>query len=102
MRIAPSKVRFYADRGLLPHEREAGKRRFYPDVLCRVAMIEVSQKVGLSLEQIGESLESLPPGRAPSPDDWNRLSGELEGVLQERIAELFALLDQLSLDLNRT
>ena len=97
MRLAPSAVRWYADQGLLPHERATGnQRRFFADVLCRVAMIRAAQKVGLSLSEIRVALDELPPGQAPSRQDWNRLAAKLRAVLTGRIDELFTLLDSMT------
>jgi DNA-binding transcriptional MerR regulator len=60
MNIAPSAVRWYADHGLLPSERTASnQRRFYADVLWRVAMIRAAQRVGLSIGEIREALSVL-------------------------------------------
>jgi MerR family redox-sensitive transcriptional activator SoxR len=89
MHIAPSAVRFY----------EAGnQRRFHGDVLCRVAMIRVSQRVGLSIAEIREALQELPAGQVPSRADWDRLSVRLKHDLQDRIGELYHLLDELASD----
>ena len=97
MQIAGSAVRWYADQGLLPCERVAGhQRRFFTDVLCRVAMIRASQKVGLTLAEIRAALDELPPGEPPSQDDWERLAARLRSVLNERIDHLFAVLDELA------
>jgi MerR family redox-sensitive transcriptional activator SoxR len=97
MRIAPSAVRWYADQGLLPNKRDAGNhRRFFGDVLCRVAMIRAAQKVGLSLAEIRVALEALPPGQVPARQDWDRLADQLRAVLNRRIDELFTLLDEMA------
>lgn len=97
MGIAPSAVRWYADNGLLPCERDAtNQRRFFSDVLCRVAMIRAAQKVGLTLGEIRTSLDVLPPRQTPTSQDWERLAAELRAVLNRRIDELFALLDEMS------
>jgi MerR family transcriptional regulator, redox-sensitive transcriptional activator SoxR len=97
MNIAPSAVRWYDDRGLLPSERTAGnQRRFFADVLCRVAMIRASQRVGLSIEEIREALSGLPPRQVPSREDWERLAEHLRRVAGQRIDELSAILDDLS------
>jgi len=97
MRIAGSAVRYYADEGLLPHSRTAGnQRRFHIDVLCRVAMIQVAQRVGLSLAEIRDALTALPPGQAPTPADWQRLSERLKLTLHDRLDEVFQLLDELA------
>jgi MerR family redox-sensitive transcriptional activator SoxR len=97
MGIARSAVRWYADQDLLPCERTAtNERRFFADVLCRVAMIRASQRVGLTLEEIRNALSELPPGVPPGQEDWDRLAARLRSVLAERIDQLFALLDELA------
>ncbi len=97
MQIARSAVRWYADQGLLPCERVAGnQRRFYGDVLCRVAMIGAAQKVGLTLAEIRHALEALPAGQVPTPKDWERLATQLRSVLNQRIEHLFTLLDEMT------
>jgi MerR family transcriptional regulator, redox-sensitive transcriptional activator SoxR len=96
MNIAPSAVRWYDDHGLLPSERTTGnQRRFFADVLCRVAMIRAAQRVGLSIEEIREALSALPPRQAPTPEDWERLAAHLRQVASQRINELFTILDEL-------
>jgi MerR family transcriptional regulator, redox-sensitive transcriptional activator SoxR len=97
MQIARSAVRWYADQGLLPCERTgSNERRFLADVLCRVAMIRAAQRVGLTLQEIREALATLPPGRPPAPEDWNRLAARLREVLVDRIEQLFSLLDEMA------
>jgi len=97
MNIAPSAVRWYDDHGLLPSERTAGnQRRFFADVLCRVAMIKASQRVGLSIEEIREALSFLPPQQAPARDDWERLAAHLRDTATRRISEFLAVLDELT------
>lgn len=96
MKITRSAVRWYEDHGLLPSERTAGnQRRFFADVLCRVAMIRAAQRVGLTIAEIREALSILPPGQAPTPEDWDRLATQLRDVVTRRIDELFALLKEL-------
>jgi MerR family transcriptional regulator, redox-sensitive transcriptional activator SoxR len=96
MNIAPSAVRWYDDHGLLPSERTAGnQRRFFADVLCRVAMIRACQHVGLSIQEIREALSALPPRQAPSSEDWERLAAHLRQAASQRIDDLFTILDEL-------
>ncbi len=100
MRITASTVRYYADQGLLPHDRTpSNQRRFHEDVLCKVAMIQVAQRVGLSLAEIRDALTALPPGQAPTLADWQQLSTRLKRTLHGRIDEMFNLLDDLANDL---
>lgn len=97
MQIAPSAVRWYDDHGLLPSERTGeNHRRFFADACCRIAMIRASQRVGLSVAEIREALKALPPRQVPSQQDWNRLADRLRSVLNQRIDELFGLLDELA------
>jgi MerR family redox-sensitive transcriptional activator SoxR len=96
MGIAKSAVRWYDDHDLLPSERTNGnQRRFFADVLCRVAMIRAAQRVGLSINEIREALSALPPGQVPTEEDWERLADHLRTVLNRRIDELFTVLDEL-------
>jgi MerR family redox-sensitive transcriptional activator SoxR len=97
MGIKASAVRWYDDHGLLPSERTAGnQRRFFADVLCRVAMIRAAQRVGLSINEIREALSALPPGEVPTQEDWERLASHLREVVSRRIDELFAILLELN------
>ncbi len=47
-----------------------------------------AQRVGLTLEEIGDELAKLPPGRVPTRRDWSRLSRGWSERIDERIAEL--------------
>ena len=97
MGIARSAVRWYDDHGLLPSQRTSGnQRRFFADVLCRVAMIRAMQHVGLSIAEIREVLSTLPPRKPPTPQDWERLAAHLREVTSQRIDELFQLLQDLT------
>ena len=92
-----STLRFYEDRGLIRSTRTAGNQRRYDrDVLRRIAFVRVAQRVGLSLEEIGEALSSLPGERTPGVRDWERLSRRWTTELDERIRLLEALRDELS------
>jgi MerR family redox-sensitive transcriptional activator SoxR len=65
-------------------------------VLRRLAFIRVAQRVGLNLHELGEALSSLPPDRAPTKAEWGRLSRRWRARLDERIALLEGLRDNLS------
>jgi MerR family transcriptional regulator, redox-sensitive transcriptional activator SoxR len=87
--VAASALRFYERQGLISSYRTGGnQRRYYGDVLCRLAMIRACQRVGLSISEIGTALAALPEGEVPGPEDWNRLSGLLQGELHVRIDDL--------------
>ena len=57
--MSASRIRYYEARGLvsLP-ERSAGKRRYSDEVLRRLAIIDAAQRVGFTLDEIGELLGS--------------------------------------------
>ena len=87
--VAASALRFYEERGLISSERAgSGHRRYERPVLRRIAFIVFAQRVGLTLEEIGEELAKLPPDRAPNKRDWSRLSKSWTARIDERIAEL--------------
>lgn len=95
--VAASALRFYEDQGLLHSQRnDAGRRQFARGDLRRVAFIRAAQAVGLTLDQIREALSSLPDGRTPTQKDWVRLSSAWRPLLDQRIADLTRLRDQLS------
>ena len=95
--IAPSALRFYEDAGLVHTMRsDGGQRRYERDVLRRLAFIRVAQRVGLTLEEIRGALSTLPDQRTPTAKDWARLSRAWKPRLDEQIAVVTALRDQLS------
>ncbi|HEV7187598.1 MAG TPA: redox-sensitive transcriptional activator SoxR [Blastococcus sp.] len=95
--MAASALRHYEDQGLISSERTPGGARRYPrSVLRRLAVIRAARNVGLSLPEIRTALNSLPPGRPPTADDWARLSQGWRDRLDEQIAALSKLRDGLS------
>ena len=87
--VASSALRFYEEKGLIQSERAGSSHRRYPrPVLRRIAFIVFAQRVGLTLEEIGQELAKLPENRAPTKRDWSRLSSRWSARIDERIAEL--------------
>ncbi|HEY5341818.1 MAG TPA: redox-sensitive transcriptional activator SoxR [Candidatus Aquilonibacter sp.] len=94
--VAISALHFYEAKGLIASVRSAGnQRRFARAELRRIAVIKVAQRAGIPLAQIGEALAQLPKGRRISAADWARMSQRWRSDLDERIARLVALRDQL-------
>lgn len=90
-------LRYYEALGLIGARRTGGNHRtFDRDVLRRLAFIRVAQRVGLTLHEIGAALDTLPHGRTPDLRDWNRLSTHWRTRLDEQIALLERLRDDLS------
>jgi MerR family redox-sensitive transcriptional activator SoxR len=88
--VAASALRFYEKEGLIRSQRPgSGSRRYYPrDVLRRIAFIVFAQRIGLTLGEIAGELGKLPPDRAPTRQDWSRLSKAWGERIDGRIAEL--------------
>ncbi|MET4096118.1 redox-sensitive transcriptional activator SoxR [Arthrobacter sp. UYCu712] len=94
--VAPSALHFYERNGLISSTRNTGnQRRYRRDVLRRVAFVRVSQRVGIPLKDIRAALDSLPEGRTPTRRDWARLSRLWRSELDERIAALEHLRNDL-------
>jgi len=94
--VATSALRFYESRGLISAERTTGNQRRYPKhTLRRVAFIRTAQQVGLSLDEIGEALATLPDSRTPTKADWHRLSRAWRPRLDEQIRRIELLRERL-------
>jgi MerR family redox-sensitive transcriptional activator SoxR len=95
--VATSALRFYEQQGLIRSIRSDGnQRQFDRDVLRRVAVIRVGQRVGLSLGEIRDALAGLPAERTPTVADWARLSRAWRHRLDEQIAVLQHMRDDLT------
>ena len=94
--VSVATLHFYESKGLIASRRNAGnQRRYGRDVLRRVAVIKVAQRVGLPLAAIQAALLALPQQRTPTGADWARLSVSWKADLNERIQALTQLRDQL-------
>lgn len=94
--VAVSALRFYEAKGLIGSARSAGNQRRYPrETLRRVAVIKVAQRVGIPLAEIAAAFERLPTGRPLTAADWAALSALWREDLDQRIAKLQLLRDQL-------
>ncbi len=95
--VKASALRYYEEIGLITSVREPGKRRqFDRSTLRRVAFIGVAQSIGLSLEQIKESMAQLPKGAAPNKTEWAQLARLWEPQLKRRIEALQTMQERLN------
>ena len=78
--VAPSALRYYEEVGLISSERTSGnQRRYLRPTLRRVAFIRAAQRVGLTLDEIAEALDTLPRDHAPTKADWTpRIDAQIE------------------------
>jgi MerR family redox-sensitive transcriptional activator SoxR len=95
--VAASALRFYEESGLIASRRTDGnQRRYERATLRRIAFIQAGKAAGIPLKRIGAALATLPSERAPTRDDWERLSSGWREDLDRRIATLEALRSRLT------
>lgn len=92
--VAVSALHFYERQQLITSRRTAGNQRRYPrDMLRRVALIRIAQRVGIPLSDIRDALAQLPHERTPTRQDWQRLSRHWHTDLTMRIHYLEQIRD---------
>jgi len=79
--VPTSTLRYYEKLGVIPPpQRSSGQRRYHPEVLQIMAVIQLGKDVGFSLPEIKELLYGFPEDMKPS-ERWKRLA-------QRKIAEI--------------
>ncbi|MGH3343995.1 MAG: redox-sensitive transcriptional activator SoxR [Carbonactinosporaceae bacterium] len=95
--VAVSALHFYERQGPINSRRNPGnQRRYRRDMLRRVALIRIAQRVGIPLADVGAALAELPDGRTPDRRDWQRLSRRWRADLDRRIHRLQQLRDDFT------
>ena len=95
--VKVSTLHFYESKGLIYSLRNAGnQRRYNKEVLRRVSVIKAAQKMGITLAEIKEQLDTLPDKRVPTQRDWQRMSSGWKDSLNERIAYLERMRDYMT------
>lgn len=95
--VAQSALRFYETKNLIASIRTQGnQRRYHPSMLRRVALIQVAQSVGFTLEEIMLELEGLPMNRNATKRDWQRVANKWQKDLDARIRKTQELRDNLT------
>ncbi|GAB3886308.1 redox-sensitive transcriptional activator SoxR [Terrabacter terrigena] len=93
---ATSALRYWEELGLITSVRTTGnQRRYERATIRRVSFIRAAQRVGLSLDEIGAALATLPEQRTPTARDWARLSRAWRARLDEQIRRIEKLRDDL-------
>lgn len=83
--VKTSLIRYYEDIGLLPEpERVSGHRRYDETVLRRLAVIDVAQRAGMTLEEIKVLVEH---GNEP-------MAGQLRELAARKLPEIRALIER--------
>jgi len=95
--VPVSTLHFYEAEGLIWSRRTAGnQRRYGRGVLRAIAIIKVAQRAGIPLAAIRERLAPFATLQKVTAADWARLSTEWRDELDQRIARLTRLRDQMS------
>jgi MerR family transcriptional regulator, redox-sensitive transcriptional activator SoxR len=83
--VRVSLIRYYEEIALLPQPaRISGQRRYDESVLRRLAVIDVAQRAGLSLDEIRELIDH---GNDP-------MSERLRGLAERRLPDIEALIER--------
>ena len=83
--VKTSLLRYYEEVGLLPEpERVSGQRRYDHGVLRRLAVIDVAQRAGMSLDEIRLLVQH---GTEP-------ISGQLRELAARKLPEIDALIER--------
>lgn len=94
--LSISSIRFYQEKQLVQPDRNAGgQRRFSRADLRRLSFVVAAQRLGLSLTEIKDALDTLPNGRAPTKADWTRLATHIKARLEAQIGMLQRLQSRL-------
>jgi MerR family redox-sensitive transcriptional activator SoxR len=94
---AVSALHFYERQGLISSRRTSGnQRRYKREVLRRVALIRIAQRVGIPLADVAAVLAQLPDSRTPNRRDWQRISQCWQAELDQRIRHLQQLRDEFT------
>jgi len=98
--VRTSAIRFYERKGLLPRpQRINGQRRYQPDVIQNIRLIQLAQRAGFTIGEIRQLLHGFPVDTPPSTR-WQTLANpKLEEIsaLQGKLDTMKTLLE-LSLD----
>jgi MerR family redox-sensitive transcriptional activator SoxR len=85
--LSVSAIRFYERNGLLPTaERVSGQRRFTPETVQRLGIIDVAKQAGFSLAEVSVLLASIDEG-APAHE-------QLQALASRKLPEVDALIER--------
>lgn len=84
--VRPSSIRYYESVGVLPEpERVSGQRRYGPETVRALGLIDVAQRAGFSLAEIRELMESSAGGHAAE---------KLRALAERKIPEVEDLIER--------
>lgn len=85
------KLTFYEEKQLIWSTRTNGnQRRYLRAMLRRVAIIKVTQSVGISLDEVKQAFAVLPDHQVASKQDWQRMSSLWKAQLDEKFEPCYS------------
>lgn len=95
--VAKSALRFYETKNLIKSIRTQGnQRRYHSYMLRRIALIQVAQTVGFTLEEITYELASLPMNKIATKRDWEQVAKKWRKELDNKMNKIAALRENLT------
>ncbi|MGR6831878.1 redox-sensitive transcriptional activator SoxR [Aliivibrio wodanis] len=95
--VAHSALRFYETKELIASIRTSGnQRRYHPSMLRRIALIQVAQLVGFTLEKIAKELEDLPMKKTATKRDWEKVASKWQKDLDAKLHQIQSLKENLT------
>ncbi|HEU5126347.1 MAG TPA: redox-sensitive transcriptional activator SoxR [Glycomyces sp.] len=83
--VSASALHFYERRGLIASRRNGANQRRYPrHMLRRISLLIVAKRLGIPLGDVGRVFTGLPLDRAPTHEEWQRVSRTWKRRLEER------------------
>ena len=94
--LKPSALRYYEHAGILtPPGRVNGRRRYDPDVLTRLAIIQLAQQAGFTLSEIRTLFEGFAQDTTPSAR-WRDLAKTKISEIDDLVRRTQAMRDLLA------
>lgn len=95
--VASSALRFYETKGLIVSIRTSGnQRRYQASMLRRIALIQVAQTVGFTLEEICYELGDLPMNKTATKKDWEKVANKWKADLDRKMKQIESLKKNLT------
>ena len=95
--VAKSALRFYETKNLITSIRSNGnQRRFSASMLRRIALIQVAQSIGFTLQEITLELAGLPIEKTPTKRDWERVANKWTKDLDKKLRQIETLKENLT------
>ncbi|WP_414942852.1 redox-sensitive transcriptional activator SoxR [Amycolatopsis sp. cmx-11-51] len=95
--VPASALHFYERKGLIFSERTGNNQRIFSrHMLRRISLILVAKRLRIPLTDVAEVFVGLPADRAPTHQDWQRVSRRWKRQLEERRRALESLEHELT------